>query len=526
MYNNIHRILIYLREQQDEVSYISYNRPADDNGKYFFYTLLNEFITGKLMYTMNTGESVETVWKRTRAGKVDPNYNADDMIQETDMQAINDWIENDRIFDYMNLFAKYDHNKELFCTGFNEAKELTKDFIYMDLGYIGGESSTMVGNDADDMNKFYFHVVSRAKEAGEVRPDENLTDSEKISRHAGYVDGMICYAERCREFILYSLKYSLSNNDMEPLRIYKRHNNGRPDNAYEENPDLHNEAVKRVIKWLNVNDSITAPYEIQNTPSTHLLVKEHILVDEEVYNYRMAFKQGSAKMSRTLHKYIIEVMRYDDVEATDTMVTYNEKPTILLPDYEVGLYRKTRFQVDASTYDFESHAVKPKSHIQSNKQTGRGSSSRFATSPGLDQTGNMTKAHEMIQYVIDNKYGNLTLSKSAATKSFTMIERNLLPDEVVLTCFYGLHNHISMSKHDYEHAYALTNKRFVFCRAGFWTGGDFKTINANGITSVNSQKYLLSTKIVINYVGGVLNVLIQERDCERLVNELSALIIR
>lgn len=61
---------------------------------------------------------------------------------------------------------------------------------------------------------------------------------------------------------------------------------------------------------------------------------------------------------------------------------------------------------------------------------------------------------------------------------FTVIENQLSSGEDVLLCFVGLHNFVSMTKHDNNFAYAITNKRIIMaqkrcpaklCKQCFWT---------------------------------------------------------
>lgn len=63
----------------------------------------------------------------------------------------------------------------------------------------------------------------------------------------------------------------------------------------------------------------------------------------------------------------------------------------------------------------------------------------------------------MYQYCIDNNCGQ-GMNLNWGIKHFTLIQNSLQSDEEVLMCFIGLHNYISMTKHDNNFAYAVTNK--------------------------------------------------------------------
>lgn len=70
----------------------------------------------------------------------------------------------------------------------------------------------------------------------------------------------------------------------------------------------------------------------------------------------------------------------------------------------------------------------------------------------------MRTANEMYQFCLDNGYGQGFNTRNSI-KHFGIIEKNLGNDENVLFAFIGLHNYVSISKHDNNFAYAVTNKR-------------------------------------------------------------------
>ena len=72
----------------------------------------------------------------------------------------------------------------------------------------------------------------------------------------------------------------------------------------------------------------------------------------------------------------------------------------------------------------------------------------------------MRTAEEMYEYCVENGYGS-GFNRNNSIKHFKVIESALQPDEDILSVFIGLHNYQSMSKHDNNFAYALTNKRII-----------------------------------------------------------------
>ena len=67
---------------------------------------------------------------------------------------------------------------------------------------------------------------------------------------------------------------------------------------------------------------------------------------------------------------------------------------------------------------------------------------------------NLNNAKQMYQYCIANNFGK-GMNQNWGIKHFTLIQNSLQSDEEVLMCFIGLHNYISMTKHDNNFAYAL-----------------------------------------------------------------------
>lgn len=75
----------------------------------------------------------------------------------------------------------------------------------------------------------------------------------------------------------------------------------------------------------------------------------------------------------------------------------------------------------------------------------------------------MRNANEMYNYCVNNNFGQGN-GQNWSLKHFTLIENALQPDEDVKMCFIGLHNFRSISKHDNNFAYAITNKRIIMAQ--------------------------------------------------------------
>ena len=95
----------------------------------------------------------------------------------------------------------------------------------------------------------------------------------------------------------------------------------------------------------------------------------------------------------------------------------------------------------------------------------------------------MRSAQEMYQYCLDNKYGQ-GFNTHNSIKHFGIIEKNLSPDEDVLFAFIGIHNYISISKHDSNFAYVVTNKRIMLGQKKV-IGENFQSIALNKINDIS-----------------------------------------
>lgn len=75
----------------------------------------------------------------------------------------------------------------------------------------------------------------------------------------------------------------------------------------------------------------------------------------------------------------------------------------------------------------------------------------------------MRTAQEMYYFAKQNGFGK-GFTENLALKHFGIIEKNLQPDEDVKMVFIGLHNYKSVTKHDNNFAYAVTQKRIIMAQ--------------------------------------------------------------
>lgn len=99
---------------------------------------------------------------------------------------------------------------------------------------------------------------------------------------------------------------------------------------------------------------------------------------------------------------------------------------------------------------------------------------------------NLKTAEEMHQYCVDNNLGTGT-GKGWAIKHFDLLIQNLKPGEEIYCVFIGLHNYKSMTKHDGNFAYAMTNKRCIMAQHKIF-GATVQSVNIENINDITMSK--------------------------------------
>lgn len=116
----------------------------------------------------------------------------------------------------------------------------------------------------------------------------------------------------------------------------------------------------------------------------------------------------------------------------------------------------------------------------------------------------MKTAQEMYQYCIDNGFGE-GQNKKWGIKHFSLIEEALGNDEYAIMCFIGLHNYISMSQHDQNYAYAITNKRIIMAQQKL-IGQNFQTVAIDNLNDITMTTGMVFGKIIIDTIKETFNV--------------------
>ena len=116
----------------------------------------------------------------------------------------------------------------------------------------------------------------------------------------------------------------------------------------------------------------------------------------------------------------------------------------------------------------------------------------------------MGNAEGMYKYCIDNDYGS-GVNQTWGIKHFRLIENSLMNNEEVLMTFIGLHNYISMSKHDNNFAYAITNKRIIMAQKKL-IGENFQTVSLDNINDITFSSGITFGILTIDSIKEKFNV--------------------
>lgn len=132
----------------------------------------------------------------------------------------------------------------------------------------------------------------------------------------------------------------------------------------------------------------------------------------------------------------------------------------------------------------------------------------------------MRTAQEFYQFCLDHGYGQGFNTKNSI-KHFEIIEKNLGADETVLFAFIGLHNYVSMSKHDNNFGYVVTDKRIMLGQKKV-IGENFQSIALNkinditytsgiayGVITVDAQTERFNVAVIKNQAANI-NAKLQE----------------
>jgi len=136
----------------------------------------------------------------------------------------------------------------------------------------------------------------------------------------------------------------------------------------------------------------------------------------------------------------------------------------------------------------------------------------------------MKTAKEMTDFCKKYKFGKSS-TESWTIKHFSVIEKQLSSGEDVILCFMGLHNYISMTNHDKNFAYAITNKRIIMAQKKA-IGEVVQTVLLDNVNDITYKKGLVLGVITIDSIKEKFNVALENSNSDKLYNLIHELIYK
>ncbi len=134
----------------------------------------------------------------------------------------------------------------------------------------------------------------------------------------------------------------------------------------------------------------------------------------------------------------------------------------------------------------------------------------------------MKTAKEMYDYCLEQKLGSGFNARNSL-KHFEVIASNLRADEDVLFVFIGIHNYVSMSKHDNNFAYAITNNRILMGQKKV-IGQVFQSVALDQVNDVTFKSGLALGVITIDTIKETFNVALDKSQAKNINDRIHELL--
>ena len=136
----------------------------------------------------------------------------------------------------------------------------------------------------------------------------------------------------------------------------------------------------------------------------------------------------------------------------------------------------------------------------------------------------MKTAKEMFDFCIKNKFGKSN-TDSWTLKHFGVVEKQLSPGENVILCFMGLHNYVSLTKHDNNFAYAITDRRIIIAQKHM-VGEVTQTILLDNVNDITYKKGITFGVITVDSMKERFNVALENTNSDKLYSLIHELIFK
>lgn len=135
----------------------------------------------------------------------------------------------------------------------------------------------------------------------------------------------------------------------------------------------------------------------------------------------------------------------------------------------------------------------------------------------------MKTAEEMYQFCLDNGLGS-GITTGWALKHFRIIEEALDQDERALFCFIGLHNFVSITKHDGNFAYAITPKRIIMAQKKL-IGQNLQTVALERVNDITFSSGLMFGMLTIDALTEKFNVELDKSSAKNISDRVHHLLL-
>jgi len=117
----------------------------------------------------------------------------------------------------------------------------------------------------------------------------------------------------------------------------------------------------------------------------------------------------------------------------------------------------------------------------------------------MDLPVRLRSAEELYQYSCDNGFGT-GFGKGWGLRNFGLLEKKLEPEEYAFLTFVGLHRFHSMSAHQRNFAYAITDRRILMAQSRSFWRTRFESVPLNAIMnlSFDSENTIGVMKIMLD----------------------------
>lgn len=125
-----------------------------------------------------------------------------------------------------------------------------------------------------------------------------------------------------------------------------------------------------------------------------------------------------------------------------------------------------------------------------------------------DDSKKLEKAKELYYYCANNNYGK-GFNEKLGIQHFKTLVDSLMPEEEVIFPFIGIHNYTSMTNHDNNYAYAVTNKRIIMGQKKI-VGQTVQSVSWKNINDITFSTGMLFGVITIDTYKETFNVAIDK----------------